>query len=677
MDSFSVETTFTAADWRTYVATVARKAQGDSHTHFLLTKYLGTACVVVLLSILSFTFPRELRIGSMALGAVAGISSFWIRWWLTRRQYGPEENGTVLGPRTLIFASDGVTIQRSNSSAFYSWSSFKELEVERENLFIWLERINAVMVPLKDLPSGMTAEEAATRIRAFAKEAETSGGANIPIPLATSAVATHAEAAVDGRPTSAVDAHPATSASLASSASPGTAGPGALRRALDFLSLRPRQAAVGAPSDWAIAAFTTGSLILWLVLDRLRYGHDAEFVPYDAPGFSWYMLPFLLAAWLASRLTRPRVRFRNILFLLTVAGPVIIGAAFLLAHDVPRNLVTAVAVAFVVYLIVYLEVGLRALAGRRQSAAVTAIIAITLLFVSVNSAFYFYPTLWSDPEPDTTDNETQVEKAEDLLITQGPRIEAEVNRIATSEPGHPGVYFVGFAGVGRQKVFSDEIKLAARRVSERYDAEHRTVLLLNDRRDVDSHPIATVEGLKLALKDVAGKMDIEQDVLFLSLSSHGSEDPSLSVSNIGVSLRDLSGADLADALRASGIKWKVIVISACHAGAFIDALRDDNSIILTAAAGDRTSFGCNDDRELTYFGEAFYRDALPQSATLQDAFSRAKADIASREEREHVRASNPQAFFGKAMAEKLAGIDSTARCNNGCRQSVPESSQTR
>jgi hypothetical protein len=121
----------------------------------------------------------------------------------------------------------------------------------------------------------------------------------------------------------------------------------------------------------------------------------------------------------------------------------------------------------------------------------------------------------------------------------------------------------------------------------------------------------------------------------------------------------------------------VIVISACHAGAFIDALRDDNSIILTAAAADRTSFGCNDERELTYFGEAFYRDALPRAATLQDAFSLAKADIKGREEREHVRASNPQAFFGPAMEKKLARIDSTARCNTGCRQSVPESSSTR
>jgi len=648
MDSFSVETNFTLDDWAIYQGTVARKLQGDGRLS-VRDKYLAATFVTAALVCgLLLVLPLDLKLSSMIVGAVIGIGSLWAHALLTRYRYRPEENGYTLGPRKLMFAGDGVTVQRANTTLVVAWSACRGVEIEAQRVFIWLDRMSALMFPLKDLPPGMTATEAETRIRACISEAAgqvTSG------PL--TAVATEPDA-----PTP-------------------VEGPGALRRALGFLSLRPRQAAVGAPSDWAIAGFTAGSLILWLVLDRLRYGHDAEFVPYDAPGFSWYMLPFLLAAWLASRLTRPRVRFRNILFLLAVAGPVIIGAAFLLAHDVPRNLVTAVAVASVVYLIVYLEVGLRALAGRRQSAAVTAIIAITLLFVSVNSAFYFYPTLWSDPEPDTTDNETQVEKAEDLLITQGPRIEAEVNRIAASESDHPGVYFVGFAGVGRQKVFSDEIKLAARRVSDRYDAEHRTVLLLNDRRDVDSHPIATVEGLKLALKAVAAKMDVEQDVLFLSLSSHGSEDPSLSVSNLGVSLRDLSGADLADALRASGIKWKVIVISACHAGAFIDALRDDNSIILTAAAADRTSFGCSDDRELTYFGEAFYRDALPQSATLQDAFSRAKADIASREEREHVRASNPQAFFGKAMEAKLAGVDSAAHCNNGCRQSVPESSQTR
>ncbi|HWM70271.1 MAG TPA: C13 family peptidase [Steroidobacteraceae bacterium] len=449
-------------------------------------------------------------------------------------------------------------------------------------------------------------------------------------------------------------------------------------RAIDFLTLRPHKSASTPPTDWAIAGFTVGGLILWLVLDRLRYGRDAEFLPYDAPGFAWYMLPCLLAAWLASRLTRPRVEFRSILFLLVVIAPVLIACAFLLGHDVPQKLVAVISAALVLYTIVYLEVGLRALAGRRQVRAATAIIAIALLFVAVNSNLYVYPTLWTEPDPDSAANsETRADKAEDLLISQGARIEAEAARITPTAAGTPGIYFVGFAGVGRQKVFADEIKLAAQRIADHYGSAQRTVLLLNDRRDVNSYPLATVAGLQMALKGVAAKMNVEQDVLFLALSSHGSADPSISVSNGDLSLRDLSGAGLADALRSSGIKWKVIVISACHAGAFIDSLRDDNTIVLTAAAADRTSFGCSDNRSLTYFGEAFYRDALPKSGTLQEAFSRATTDIASREQREGIRASNPQSYFGPAMQKKLAEVESTAHCNTGCNQSVPESQPIR
>jgi len=650
MDSFSVETTFTVADWRAQLAAIVRRTQEHRQRWLGLSLFLSTGGAVGVLYILSRAFPQHMRIPSLLAGLVAGISIVCIVGLVNRRRYAPEENGTVLGPRTLLFAPDGLRIQRSNLSAFYSWSLCKEVEIDRGYLLIWLERINAVMVPLKDLPSEVPAEEAVARIRAWASRSATIGNAS---PLTAPAATATAES---------------------NSAAPG---PGALQRAIRFLTLRPGTASLGLVSDWAVAGFTVGSFVVWLLLDRLRYGRDAEFVPYDAPGFAWYMLPFLLGAWLASRLTRPRVEFRNILFLLVVVAPVLIVSAFLLAHHVPRNLVSAVAVAVVIYLIVYLELGLRALAGRRQSRAATAIFAVAILFVSLNAALFEYPTLWSEPEPDTADSETQAEKAEDLLISQGPRIEAEAGRLTAAEPGRTGVYFVGFAGVGRQKVFADEIKLAAQRISDRYDSASRTVLLLNDRRDLDSHPLATVEGLKLALKYVAAKMDTEKDVLFLSLSSHGSDDPYLSVSNTAVSLRDLSGSDLAEALHTSGIKWKVIVISACHAGAFIDALRDDDTVIFTAAAADRTSFGCNDDRELTYFGEAFYRDALPHSATLQEAFDKARADIASREEREHIRASNPQEFIGSAMQKKLAEIDTTARCNTGCKQSVPESSSTR
>jgi hypothetical protein len=110
-------------------------------------------------------------------------------------------------------------------------------------------------------------------------------------------------------------------------------------------------------------------------------------------------------------------------------------------------------------------------------------------------------------------------------------------------------------------------------------------------------------------------------------------------------------------LRESGIRWRVIVVSACYAGAFVEPLKNDNTIILTAAAEDRTSFGCSDDNDLTYFGEAFYRDALPKAPSLRAAFEAAKAAILKRETEEGETPSNPQAYFGKAIEQKLAAME--------------------
>ena len=119
-------------------------------------------------------------------------------------------------------------------------------------------------------------------------------------------------------------------------------------------------------------------------------------------------------------------------------------------------------------------------------------------------------------------------------------------------------------------------------------------------------------------------MDLEDDVLFLMLTSHGSEQPSLTVSNGAWPLVQLDGRELRSALDASGIRWRVIVISACHSGAFIEPLASETTIVLSASAKERTSFGCDDKSELTYFGQALMRDALPRAESLASAFERAK-----------------------------------------------------
>jgi hypothetical protein len=47
---------------------------------------------------------------------------------------------------------------------------------------------------------------------------------------------------------------------------------------------------------------------------------------------------------------------------------------------------------------------------------------------------------------------------------------------------------VGFAGVGEQKVFAGEIALAAKVIGERYGTQRRTLLLINDQRDLNRAP---------------------------------------------------------------------------------------------------------------------------------------------------------------------------------------------
>jgi hypothetical protein len=50
---------------------------------------------------------------------------------------------------------------------------------------------------------------------------------------------------------------------------------------------------------------------------------------------------------------------------------------------------------------------------------------------------------------------------------------------------------------------------------------------------------------------------------------------------------------------------KVIVVSACYSGGFIDPLQDDRALVITASRPDRRSFGCADESYFTYFGRAF------------------------------------------------------------------------
>ena len=116
-------------------------------------------------------------------------------------------------------------------------------------------------------------------------------------------------------------------------------------------------------------------------------------------------------------------------------------------------------------------------------------------------------------------------------------------------------------------------------------------------------------------------------------------------------------------LRESGIKWRVLVVSACYSGTFAEPLADDSSIVITAAADNRKSFGCDDKRQLTYFGEAFYRDAFDRLPCCR-RLSRRR--VTEGEERPGITPSLPQAHFGAQIqardSKKRTSAGTSIRC---------------
>jgi hypothetical protein len=447
------------------------------------------------------------------------------------------------------------------------------------------------------------------------------------------------------------------------SVQPAPAEPAAdWRRALPRLWCLLRTGAIR-PASTSAATLVMGAATsaAWIAIDWWERGPEPKFAAAGVPLLAWYALAVLLLAAVLRRHSMPAPPYRDALTLATGLLPVLLLIDSIAVVYFESASLLAICIACGAYSLLYLARGLRALTGQAQRLAVSAGVLLIVGFIWASDAFDAIPDVWNpaDAEP-----AAQVRDGgdEDLLFEQAARIDRSLALVHRDAGPKPEAFFLGFAGVGNEKVFAGEIDLAARTLGERFEFASRQVRLINDERDLERSPLATVSGLRYALRGIAARMRPDRDVLFLSISSHGSPDGIIAVSNSGLPLKDLDDQDLADALRDSGIEWRVIVISACYAGAFIDSLRDARTIVITAAAADRTSFGCSNDRDLTYFGEAFYRDALPKARSLRAAFEQAKAALAAREQREKVTPSEPQAFFGAEIERKLdAGIASTTQ----------------
>ena len=247
---------------------------------------------------------------------------------------------------------------------------------------------------------------------------------------------------------------------------------------------------------------------------------------------------------------------------------------------------------------------------------------------------------------------------ERVYYRQQGLMDQTVGALAAERSAVADLYLVGYGGHAYQDVFMKEVLSVRALFDRRFDTQGRSVALVNNLKTVDFLPLANQHNLAEALGAVAERMNTEEDVLFLFLTSHGSEDHRLSTDFWPFGLNDLSAERLDALLDASGIKWRIVVVSACYSGGFIAPLQDDNSLILTASRADRNSFGCGHLNDFTYFGQAYFDQQLRRQTSFVDAFHDAVDAIAARELDEDLTSSEPQIFVGRAMAGKLIELES-------------------
>lgn len=418
------------------------------------------------------------------------------------------------------------------------------------------------------------------------------------------------------------------------------------------------------PRDLPVIAGPGAFFIAFALFALLGFGWDSattapprSFDSAAITDYTLYLTLALLAGWSgAAALRRPSL-WLTLAALIVLASLPSTLALLLAGHYLPdtdwRDL--ALEVGFILVGLAYLArcVGYLA-AGAGLARRIGAWSLCVLLWLA---PAWLYPVapLWYTQWDQTQDEADHPQfDLQALLEAQDGLLDRALAGLSAQRPDHADLYVVGFAGDGHQSVFRNEVEYLQQLFTRRFGAEGRTLALINHPQTFGHAPLATVANLQLALHRIGELMDRDEDILLLFLTTHGSEEYELLVQLGPLPMQQLRPHDLRAALDVSGIRHRVIVVSACYAGGFVEALRDPDTLVIAAARADRPSFGCGATSEVTWFGRAFLVEALNRTHDFLAAFELASERVAAWERAQGFEHSHPQIDIGERIGERLA-----------------------
>jgi Peptidase C13 family len=307
--------------------------------------------------------------------------------------------------------------------------------------------------------------------------------------------------------------------------------------------------------------------------------------------------------------------------------------------------------------------------GRYQSPAIrgVGIVVVSLLAVSAMPSF---PTFAGRDFDLSTHNLWEIASAKfrkgdegataevdaaAMELSQPSLLAAEIKKLLPERKGTTDIYAIGIAGWSDQDVFTKELNGGLSALKRSLGLDRGAIRLVNHRDTLETSPVASRTNFAAAVHAVAGIMNRDEDVLLVFITSHGGP------TGVGLVLADafttvLGPQHVESVLDREGIRNRVVIVSACYSGGFAKRLASADSIVLTAADENSASFGCSNEREWTYFGDAFFNQSLGESVSLERAFEDAKVKISQWETRDQLPPSSPQGHFGAAISEKLAKL---------------------
>ncbi|BAL24924.1 C13 family peptidase [Azoarcus sp. KH32C] len=440
-----------------------------------------------------------------------------------------------------------------------------------------------------------------------------------------------------------------------------------LRAGFLFLALHPAAARSLRASVPQLVFLFLLDMAVSGALDFLRVDGAGEFNPAGVLPLFFGIPWLLLAAWITARAAGDESRTvagAVALAALWLAVTVVWGGLSLLPEHTWRSFGEAAMVVwwapFGLGLIASVLTLVRTVGlgrGRRFAALLATIFLIGLPPLLIEQK----ESLWvahRDLSVDAAARERRMRSTnESVLYAQPHLLEEALDRVKPGRAGVPELFLLAVGGHGGQDVFLREVQSVEALFRERFDTAGHSMILVNNPATISERPIASVTALERSLRVIGQRMNRDEDVLVLFMTSHGSPEHRFDLSLWPYRFDDLTPERLQQMLKAAGIRYRVVVVSACYSGGFVPPLSGNDTLVISAARRDRNSHGCSHEADWTFFGRAFFDEALRNTHSFEMAFEQAKRTVAAREAVEGLEASEPQMAVGNGIRVALSAVE--------------------